>query len=244
VETAVKSSEVGDRIRRRRRGIPASALDSVGSLSLFAGCSRSELLKILSLGTTVEVAAGTELVAQGDARREFFVVVHGTARCVVGGCRVAVLGPGDFFGDVAVLNRGPRTATIRAETNMEVLVFSPDEFQRLLTAVPHLSARMLQVEAERLRASNSLIGALNATAPPPGADGAPSVSGESAARGTGERGSAGVAGLRRTGRSGPWLATRPHPARHDGPLTTSGLGGMFPVAGHEGPFPAVGVGGP
>lgn len=242
----MKGSEVSDLIRRRRRGIPASALDTVGSLALFAGCSQSELLKVLSLGTTMTAEAGTELVAQGDSRREFFVVVEGTARCVVGGCSVAVLGPGDFFGDVALLNRGPRTATIRAESALEVLVFSADEFQRLLTAVPHLSARMLQVEAERLRASNSLIGALNAMSPPAGVDGSPAGGdgGQSRARATRARGGDSVTELREAGWSGAWPGTRPHPARHDGPFPTASLGGMFPVAGQEGPFPAVGVGGP
>ncbi len=215
------ANEVGERIRRRRSGVPVGVLEDVGSLSLFDQCSRGDLLKVLSLGTTVDAEPRAELIAQGDTKREFFVVVSGTARCMVDGCSVAVLGPGDFFGDVALLNRGPRTATIRAESPMKLLVFSADEFQRLLTAVPQLSARMLQVEAERLRASNSLIGALNA-----------------AARSTGTR----ISGAVRVGTdplaNGPdglppssgcsvsTFRSRPHPARHDGP---------FPVAGIAGP---------
>jgi len=173
----VMSTEGGPWSIERRHGVPDWEMDDLASLSLFAGCSITQLAKVLTLGTARTVERGTTLMTQGDTRREFFVVLGGTARCSVDGRLVALFGPGDFFGDVALLHRGPRTATVRAEDMLRVLVFSSGEFQRLLSVIPHLSARMLQIEAERLRASNELISALSAVTDPAGATHAPACEG-------------------------------------------------------------------
>jgi voltage-gated potassium channel len=173
----VLSMEGGPWSLEHQHGVPDWEMDDLASLSLFAGCSITQLAKVLTLGTARTVERGTELIAQGDACREFFVVLGGTARCTVDGRLVALFGPGDFFGDVALLHRGPRTATVRADGMLRVLVFSAGEFQRLLSVIPHLSARMLQIEAERLRASTELISALSAVTDPAGAGRTPATEG-------------------------------------------------------------------
>ncbi len=98
------------------------------SLSIFAGCTRRALKRLSHLGTRVHMPAGKPLTKTGGSGAEVLIVLSGTAICQVHGIEVARFGPGDFFGEVATLDGGPRTATVVASTDMEVLVLSRLEF--------------------------------------------------------------------------------------------------------------------
>jgi CRP/FNR family transcriptional regulator, cyclic AMP receptor protein len=110
-----------------------------------------ELRRLRGLGTSVPAEEGTELMRSGERGRECVLVLSGTAACLVGGREVGSIGPGEFVGEVALLDPGPRTATVIAETHMELLVFDRPEFDTLLEASPTLTRRLLVALAGRLR---------------------------------------------------------------------------------------------
>lgn len=123
----------------------------LASISLFAGTGGRELERIARLCTEVEVPAGRVLCREGEHGHEFFVIESGTVAVTVGGTKVATLGPGDFFGELALLDAGPRSATVTAETDVMVLVVSQQEFIGLLEEEPMVAVRMLPAIGARLR---------------------------------------------------------------------------------------------
>jgi CRP/FNR family cyclic AMP-dependent transcriptional regulator len=127
---------------------------------LFASCSARELRTVRRALDVVTVRPGRVLCEEGEIGREFFVVVDGQASVRVHGRRVAVLGPGDHFGELALLDRRPRSATVTSETEMELLVLAQREFNGLLDEVPALSRKLLHAMAGRLRAADSRAPAL------------------------------------------------------------------------------------
>jgi CRP/FNR family transcriptional regulator, cyclic AMP receptor protein len=128
---------------------------TVPNLAFFSGCDRQELGKIARLGTAVRVEPGRVLTRQGHMGSEFFVVVAGVARCEVDDRVVASFGPGDFFGEMALLDGGPRTATVSAVAPMEVLVFSAAEFVSLVQTSGEVARRVMSHLAARLRTANA-----------------------------------------------------------------------------------------
>jgi CRP/FNR family transcriptional regulator, cyclic AMP receptor protein len=131
--------------------VPKHLTDGIGSLPLFSDCTKTERRRVLSLGTTLSIQARTTLTVQGDPGDEFFVAVSGSASCSRAGEVIGLLGPGDFFGEVALLDGGLRSASVIAESAMTVMVFSRREFGGLL-AMPGVVRRMLPVVASRSRA--------------------------------------------------------------------------------------------
>jgi CRP-like cAMP-binding protein len=120
---------------------------------LFERCTRKELAALARLATPVVVEQGRVLAKEGTPGKEFVVVVDGVASATVDGEEIGQVGPGSFFGDLALLDAGPRTATVRADTPMLVLVLDRSEFNSLLDrAIPSVGRRMLVTLAERLRA--------------------------------------------------------------------------------------------
>ncbi|MEY2437223.1 MAG: family transcriptional regulator, cyclic receptor protein, partial [Acidimicrobiaceae bacterium] len=113
-----------------------SYLDHLAQVPLFAACSRKELQTIAKASDEVTVPSDKVLVEQGTSGRECFVIVDGTASVKRNGRRVATLGPGSYFGELSLLDKGPRTATVTAETPLTVLVLGPREFSSVLDAVP------------------------------------------------------------------------------------------------------------
>ncbi len=111
--------------------------------------------RLSSLGTRVHMAAGKALTKTGASGAEVLIVLAGTAICQVHGIEVARFGPGDFFGEVATLDGGPRTATVVAKTDMEVLVLSRLEFETLVKSSPEVAHRILRAMAQRLRHANA-----------------------------------------------------------------------------------------
>jgi CRP/FNR family transcriptional regulator, cyclic AMP receptor protein len=126
-------------------------LEQLGAVSLFAGADRKELLEISKATTEHRVGPGEILVTQGEAGREAFVVVEGEAVVSVDGAEVARLGPGACIGEMALLDRGPRSATVTAATPMTLLVLDPREFKGLMLKVPAIAVKVAAALAARVR---------------------------------------------------------------------------------------------
>jgi CRP/FNR family cyclic AMP-dependent transcriptional regulator len=137
-----------------RRKSKDAKVELLRGVPLFSACSKRELSRIASLADQIEVPEGTMLTREGDSGREFFVVVEGRARVAVGDrSRVAALGPGASFGEMSLLDQGPRSASVEAETDMELLVLDARSFSSLLEEVPSVARKVLVVMAGRLRAA-------------------------------------------------------------------------------------------
>lgn len=126
-------------------------LDHLAKVSLFAGADRKELREIAKATTELEVAEGAELVRQGDSGREAFIIVAGDAQVTVDGQEVATVGPGDTVGEMALLDKGPRSASVTAITPMTVLVLDPREFKGLMLGVPSIAVKVATALARRVR---------------------------------------------------------------------------------------------
>jgi CRP/FNR family cyclic AMP-dependent transcriptional regulator len=118
---------------------------------LFSTCSKRDLARIAALTEQVEVPEGKVLTRQGDPGRECFVIADGYAKATVRGRRSVRLGPGSFFGEMALLDQGPRSATVTADTDMQLLVLGSRDFSSLLFQVPTVTRRIMAGLAERLR---------------------------------------------------------------------------------------------
>jgi CRP-like cAMP-binding protein len=126
-------------------------IERLAAIPLFAGSRRRELERVAQLCTEVDVRAGRALCREGEPGHEFFVLEEGTVAVSVHGEQVATLGPGDFFGELALLDAGPRNATVTAQTDVRVLVVSRQEFAGLLEEDPIVAVRMLPAIGARLR---------------------------------------------------------------------------------------------
>jgi CRP/FNR family transcriptional regulator, cyclic AMP receptor protein len=125
--------------------------DRLAAVPLFAACTERELHEISRLATELDVPAGKALVTEGEPGHEFLIVIEGRATATAHGVPIATFGPGDFFGEMALLDNGPRSATVIADTPMHLAVVSQSEFNGLLDTVPVLSRRVLAGLAARIR---------------------------------------------------------------------------------------------
>lgn len=130
-------------------------IERLAGIPLFSRSGPRELERIARLCTEVTVPAGRVLTREGEAGHEFFVVEAGTVSVSTGGQEVATLGPGSFFGELALLDAGPRTATVTAADEVTVLVVSRQEFAGLLEEEPMVAVRMLPALGARLRAAQA-----------------------------------------------------------------------------------------
>ena len=130
-------------------------MDALASVPLFSACSRKDLGLVAKRAEDVKVDGGKVLVSEGAAGAEFFVIIEGTAKVARHGQEVAKLGPGTFFGDLALLDRAPRNATITAETPMELVVLGQREFAALIDEVPGFAHKLLAGLARRLRENDA-----------------------------------------------------------------------------------------
>ena len=132
-----------------------SKLDHLAQVRLFRACSRKELTTIGRASDEVRVAAGKTIVEEGQTGHEFFLILEGNATVQRNGRKVATLGPGDYFGELALLDRGPRNATVKADGDMEVLVLGQREFSGVLDEVPTIAHKLLASMATRLREADA-----------------------------------------------------------------------------------------
>ena len=125
------------------------------SIWLFSGCSASEIRKIRGSLDELTVAPGKVLCEEGDIGREFFVIASGTASVRRKGRKVATLGPGDYFGELALLDRKPRSATVISEGDLQILVLGQRQFNAILESMPSIARKLLSATATRLREADA-----------------------------------------------------------------------------------------
>jgi CRP-like cAMP-binding protein len=127
-------------------------LDYLARVSLFRACGRDELKAIAAQSSVSRVDAGRILVREGQVgAAEFFVIVEGEAEVTRAGAVIARMGPGEYFGELSLLDPAPRDATITCSTAMELLVLTWRELETLLVDAPGMTRRLLQGMAARLR---------------------------------------------------------------------------------------------
>ncbi|HWC87413.1 MAG TPA: cyclic nucleotide-binding domain-containing protein [Solirubrobacteraceae bacterium] len=117
---------------------------------LFEGLSRRQLSQLARLTDDLDVPAGTVLCREGSRGREFFVIIDGEATITRGGKPVASVSSGDFFGEIALLERVDRTATVTAATPLRFFVVSDVAFRAFLDTDPSIERRLLLALARRL----------------------------------------------------------------------------------------------
>ena len=134
------------RSRAERRHLKALA-----SIPALRACPQSELAAVARYTTPISLPAGAVLCREGTKGLEAFVIVEGEAEVTVDGRTIARLGPGAFCGEMALVERGVRTATVTAITPMEALAMSVSEFESLLADAPCLLRSMVLTLSARLR---------------------------------------------------------------------------------------------
>jgi len=125
-------------------------IDLIRKVPLFARCSRAELKEIALLADEIDLHEGKEMTREGAPGREFFVLLEGTADVKKSRRRVNTLGPGDFFGEIALVSHEPRTATVIATSPVRALVITDRSFRRLLDDAPQVQTKVMEAMAERL----------------------------------------------------------------------------------------------
>jgi CRP/FNR family cyclic AMP-dependent transcriptional regulator len=141
-----------------RRSEKADALKKV---PLFSGLSRRYLDLIAKQTDEVKEEAGTVLAKQGALGLEFLLLLEGGARVEKDGTVIARLGPGDFFGEMSLLDGMPRSASVVAESPCVLLVIQSRSFRSLLDEVPELPRKLLVTLCGRLRAADAKIASAN-----------------------------------------------------------------------------------
>jgi CRP/FNR family transcriptional regulator, cyclic AMP receptor protein len=132
--------------------------DQLAGLPLFSACSTRDLERLASATDEVVIEAGTVLTTEGTVGREAFVILDGVAEVRKGERIEAELGVGEHFGELALLDGGPRTATVVARTDMTLLVLSKPAFNAVLDEIPTLAHKLLVSLARRLRISEQSLG--------------------------------------------------------------------------------------
>lgn len=131
-------------------------VEHLAAVPLFAACSRSDLRIVARHATEVTAPVDTVLVEEGEQGDTFFVLLTGEATVRRKGSaarsrRVATLGPGSYFGELALLDPAPRNATVAATTEVTVAAISARVFRTLLRDVPAMNEKLLTGMARRLR---------------------------------------------------------------------------------------------
>ena len=128
-------------------------LDLLKQVPLFEQCSKKDLQRIAQISDELDFRAGKVLIEEGERGREFFVIVDGEVEVRRKGSKIATLGPGDFVGEMALLSKVPRTATVTTLTEVVVLVITDRAFLDLMNKTPDLWLKVARALAERVGAN-------------------------------------------------------------------------------------------
>jgi CRP-like cAMP-binding protein len=126
-------------------------VEHLATVPLFSALSKKDLQLVAKQAEQVRASAGQAVVTEGAAGADFFVILDGRARVERHGKKVADLGPGGFFGDLALLDRAPRNASVIAETEMDLAKLGQRAFDGLIEDVPGFAKKLLAGLARRLR---------------------------------------------------------------------------------------------
>ena len=130
--------------------MPDLRAERLRAVPLFASCTDEELRFIARRVDEVDIPAGTTIVQEGSSAGNFFIILAGQAEVDTAQGKVT-LRAGDFFGEIALLDNSPRTATVRASTSLRCYVLDPAEFQLMLRENVDIAIRMLHAVTHRLR---------------------------------------------------------------------------------------------
>lgn len=125
-------------------------LAHLGNVPLFSACTKKDLQHIEKYSDRVQIPAGTKMTEEGRSGYEFYVILDGKASVVREGREIATLGAGNSFGELALLDRAPRNATVEAVTEVDALVMGQREFTAALDVVPTLAHKLLIGLARRI----------------------------------------------------------------------------------------------
>jgi CRP-like cAMP-binding protein len=128
-------------------------IDLIRRAPLFSNCSRKELEAIAAIADEIDLPKNKTLIREGERGREFFVLLEGQADVKKGRRAIRTLGPGDFFGEIALIANTPRTATVVARTPLRTLVITDRAFRGLMDKMPELQGKVMQTLAERLNST-------------------------------------------------------------------------------------------
>lgn len=126
-------------------------LQLIRNVELFRGCSEREYRHLGAAFDQLDLPAGEVLIHQGRHGAEAFVLVRGTAEVSIAGERIAMLGAGSVIGEMALVDRGPRTATVTLTSDATVLVTDTQRFAAVLSEMPTVSSKVLATLSRRLR---------------------------------------------------------------------------------------------
>lgn len=132
----------------------SSVLDPVASLSeidLFSGLSARHLKKVVKAGRTVNHEAGRQVAAEGLGALAFHLILEGRASVSIDGAEVRTLGPGDYFGEISMIDGRPRSASVRALEPLVTLAVSHVDFKALVDEEPAFASGLLTTLCARLR---------------------------------------------------------------------------------------------
>jgi CRP-like cAMP-binding protein len=131
-------------------------VELIRSVPLFEHCSQRDLDQIASIADEIDLPEGKELTREGKPGREFFVLIEGDADVRKGNRRINRLGPGDFFGEIALVTNRPRTATVLAKSPVRALVVTARDFKQLLERQPDIHGKILSAVVARLSPDDNI----------------------------------------------------------------------------------------
>lgn len=127
------------------------------AIPLFAGLNAEQLLPIAEIAVTRQFTAGETIFEEGSVGDELYLITAGQVEILRGAKTVASLGVGECFGEMALLDRSPRSATARAALDTTVLATPQEDFQELLNLYPMLARQIAEVLGQRLRAATEAL---------------------------------------------------------------------------------------
>ena len=130
-------------------------VEQLKTVPLFSGCSTRELASLGRFLHEVDFPAGRQIVQEGRTGTGLHVIIEGETKVVVGDRTLRRMGQGAFFGEISLLDRGPRTATVVAETPVRTLTLSAWNFRAALKEHPSMAVKMLEELASRVRSAGS-----------------------------------------------------------------------------------------
>ena len=131
-----------------------STADQLRDVSLFGSCTDRELSQVARAGDEISVDAGADVVTEGSTGEEFYLILSGTARVTRAGADLAELGPGQYFGELSLLDGAVRNATVTAASPLSLWTLGPREFAAVLDSWPGVARKLLTAMAKRLRAAD------------------------------------------------------------------------------------------
>jgi CRP/FNR family cyclic AMP-dependent transcriptional regulator len=144
---------------------------ALAAVPLFAQVGKADLEKLAATAVERHFAAGATVVKEGERGVAMFVIVSGNAEAVKGdSTKLAEYGPGGFFGEMALFESFPRSATVRATSDLECLALTEWDFQSEVRSNPAVALQLLKAIARRLRDTNVELAAARGQAVPPAAD--------------------------------------------------------------------------